>query len=331
MSVAKRLFDGLVMGGESAIQQLIDEKQDEYQYLDFKQAETDSAPMKDNDRKTLGKAISGFANTDGGVIVWGVKCAKKNGVDIPTELKAISKIDAFKTDLERETPQAAEPYVMGIEHKMIPGRELGAGYIVTYVPEWDGLPVKSCVAKSANFYMRTGGRFSQMPYSFLADRFGRRPQPKLRLKAQLVRDPSSHSATLKFYVINEGRGLATKIAVVYDANVPMCFVDGWGYASGFAVSTTPFKAEPLCWEAPPEMVIYPESSRVCAQYFDNLTPSQLDAFRMAGNVTYQAFCEGYSFKGELEVRSIKDTNYEQILEMAEVHTANSSHGTHPYL
>jgi hypothetical protein len=70
---------------ESAVTRLAEEGL----YLDFKQKADKNRPsLDDDDKANLAKSISGFANTDGGLIIWGVKAkaAAKDDPDVATEL-----------------------------------------------------------------------------------------------------------------------------------------------------------------------------------------------------------------------------------------------------
>ena len=79
MSRAEDIFEKLIYFGEDAIDEFIMSRQTEELFLDFKQAVSDGKSMRSlhpNDRSNLGKAISAFGNSEGGVLVWGVECSR---------------------------------------------------------------------------------------------------------------------------------------------------------------------------------------------------------------------------------------------------------------
>ena len=79
MSRAEDIFEKLIYFGEDAIDEFILNRQTEELFMDFKQAASDGKSMRSlhpNDRRNLAKAISAFGNSEGGVLVWGVECAK---------------------------------------------------------------------------------------------------------------------------------------------------------------------------------------------------------------------------------------------------------------
>jgi predicted HTH transcriptional regulator len=65
--------------------------------------------LEDDDRKNLAKALSGFANSSGGVLLWGVK-----GNPVPT-LMPITQIQIFMENLLQLGGLATEPSILGID------------------------------------------------------------------------------------------------------------------------------------------------------------------------------------------------------------------------
>ena len=79
MSRAEDIFQKLIYFGEDAIDDFIVNLQTEELFLDFKQAVStgkNGTSLHKDDRKNLAKGISGFGNSEGGVIVWGVECSR---------------------------------------------------------------------------------------------------------------------------------------------------------------------------------------------------------------------------------------------------------------
>ena len=70
----KEFYDSLDLEG---IKNLSKSKKEEGLYIDFKTMS--DAPMKKDDKKNFAKGLSGFANSSGGIIIWGV-IAKKSEV-----------------------------------------------------------------------------------------------------------------------------------------------------------------------------------------------------------------------------------------------------------
>ena len=86
MSRAQDLYDRLVAGGEAEVLSFIAQPVTEELFLDYKRSADNGQgrTLHDIDKNNLAKAISGFGNSEGGVILWGVDCRQdpKKG-DIP--------------------------------------------------------------------------------------------------------------------------------------------------------------------------------------------------------------------------------------------------------
>src|SRR5688572_6921061 len=103
MNRAEDLFKKLTESGVAAIDELIATRKSEELFLDFKRsADRGAGPhLHDKDRNNLGKAISGFGNSEGGVIVWGIDCSKGvDGADVASMKFALGDAPAFASRLE---------------------------------------------------------------------------------------------------------------------------------------------------------------------------------------------------------------------------------------
>src|SRR5579871_4078524 len=103
MSRAEDIFERLQKDGEKAIDEFIMTQQSEEMFLDFKRSANngDGTVLSDKDRNNLAKAISGFGNSEGGVIVWGIECKRDiDGADIPKAKFPIKNVKRFVSFLE---------------------------------------------------------------------------------------------------------------------------------------------------------------------------------------------------------------------------------------
>jgi hypothetical protein len=94
---------------EAAIDELIQNRQSEEHWLDFKRAATTGSASKlhGDDRKNLARAISGFGNSEGGIVVWGVDCTDDPLVgDVAKAKLAVEKAARFKSWLESAVSDA---------------------------------------------------------------------------------------------------------------------------------------------------------------------------------------------------------------------------------
>lgn len=172
-------------------------------------------PSRDDDaQRMVAKAISGFANADGGCLVIGAEARspKKDEPDAIQSLKPVQDAVAVKSRIENLVGNLIEPTLPGIRviHVLdVPGQP--TGFVVVYVPSTDALPVRS--RKHWNFFIRISAGTFPMEYFQLADMFGRRNKPVLSLWHQRGRIRMEHGAA--FYerefligIQNSGRAIA---------------------------------------------------------------------------------------------------------------------------
>ena len=188
MSAARQLFEQFRQDGFAMIEKAVNKKWQEHIHLDFKTPATKTGALEKDDRRNYAEALSGFANSDGGVIVWGVDCRpnRSTKVDEAQSRSPIKNVDRFFSDLNTQLAGLVEPGVEGVEHHRINDADRPEdGYIITLVPKGEGLPHMAHGPDQHRYYQRIGASFSPMQHFQLADRFARRPQPKLEFAWKL--------------------------------------------------------------------------------------------------------------------------------------------------
>lgn len=135
-----------------------------------------------NDRKTFATAVSGFANSAGGILMWGVDARKDRdtGIDSVVQLVPIASPERVCAALNSLTGTATSPIVEGVEHRIVPGDVETGGFIATLVPPSD-LPPHMAKFGENRYYKRSGDSFYQMEHFDIADMFGRRAMPVLEV------------------------------------------------------------------------------------------------------------------------------------------------------
>lgn len=183
-----------------AIEQFVTTGREEDLHLDFKNA-ADFA--RRDDRKSLAIALSGYANSDGGIIVWGVDARENDqGVDCASALQPLPDVQLCLTQLNTFTGQAVSPLVDGIIHKAIPSQNR-EGFCVSLIPASDAGP-HMAKAGEDRYFKRNGSAFYRLEHFDLADMFGRRQRPVLSVS--LVAERSG--ADIFIVIRNDGRGPA---------------------------------------------------------------------------------------------------------------------------
>ena len=183
MSRAEDIFQKLIYFGEDAIDEFIINQQTEELFLDFKQAVSigkNYVTLHRDYRKNLSKAISGFGNSEGGVILWGVECSRDIEVgDVAKAKIKVKNVYRFLSWLENAISGCTIPSHNKVRNHIICADENGDGYIATYIPRCEIAPLMS--TNNGAIYVRSGSNNVPAPYSVIAGMFGRRPQPNVEL------------------------------------------------------------------------------------------------------------------------------------------------------
>lgn len=163
--------------------ELIADREPESLFLDFKRSPNDGTArqLAPEDNKNLSKAISGFANSSGGVVVWGVDCRRDNatGNEVANKYPLLDA-GGFNTKLQSAISRTTIPPHPGIQVASFdePGRT-PAGYVALLVPQSLIGPIRSVVTN--HYHIRTGSDFGIVSHDVLAGMFGRAPQPNVDL------------------------------------------------------------------------------------------------------------------------------------------------------
>jgi hypothetical protein len=127
---ATELFERFVSGGEAVIDQFIAEQISEELFVDYKRVTNEGASPKleQSDRENFARAISGFGNSEGGIIVWGVDCRddRERG-DVPTTKYPIQNVKRFLSYLEGATSGCTLPPHDEVRHHLIKRRDPAKG------------------------------------------------------------------------------------------------------------------------------------------------------------------------------------------------------------
>lgn len=183
MSRAEDIFQKLVYFGEDAIDEFIINQQTEELFLDFKQAVSSGknfTTLHRDDRKNLAKAISGFGNSEGGVILWGVECSRDQEVgDVARSKIKVKNVHRFLSWVENAISGCTIPSHNKVRNHIVSVDKNGDGYLATYIPRCEIAPLMTTT--NASIYIRSGSNNVPAPYSVIAGMFGRRPQPNVDL------------------------------------------------------------------------------------------------------------------------------------------------------
>jgi hypothetical protein len=209
-----------IIGADSpvaVIESMIQSRHAENEFLEFKVGTLNPKEAK----RYWSRAVSGFANSEGGVLIWGVDARKMPSDDDPSvEIDAafqavpVPKPIEFADLLRRLLLEATIDPVSGIEVLSIPATN-GGGFVVCFVPEGKHKPYRAALEESRNYYQRIGDSFSVISHSFLRSLFYPQLSPALSItvsfKVTSVEEDEIISGRVSLH--NSGTGTARDIKV----------------------------------------------------------------------------------------------------------------------
>ncbi len=214
--IAPQVFNDLCQAGWAGISSFLDQEQPETLHLEFKQKSHTSKSWNDDDQDAFAKAMSGFANSDGGVVIFGVHARGQKGY--PDTVKSISPVEdvmRFRGAIDRCVQQLTDPPVSRVQiHHIINPDEPTKGVVAIYVPQSDAGPHRAARGRAETidrYYMRTASGTINMHHSLLAAMFGRSAAASLQTSFwyRLSRGRRHIEVLLK----NSGRGYAARPAI----------------------------------------------------------------------------------------------------------------------
>jgi hypothetical protein len=210
LPIASQTLEDVFRGLEGPdIHRWIADRRQEDLTLDFK-----TAPRlldTGEERKVLAKAISGFSNSSGGVIVWGVDAREDPATKVDAAIAPIplSEPERFLSNLTRYAGTAVSPPASRVVHRLVTSKE----FALTLVPESDSGPHMSTAEH--RYFKRSGDSFRPMEHYDIVDMiFGRRRRPQLELSA------SVDGNRIKIGIRNVGRVSAIAPYVALRASSP---------------------------------------------------------------------------------------------------------------
>jgi hypothetical protein len=147
-SLAGDLFARIKEGGASFLKAMVNSKPPtfEEEWREFKGGfsgpSSKPQPLCDEKIQDLwSTTLSGFANTSGGVLVWGIDARAtpspddpEKKVDAASGLRLVPNPDAFKSRLMELHQTATDPPVVGVQIESIKDTA-GDGFVVCLIPE----------------------------------------------------------------------------------------------------------------------------------------------------------------------------------------------------
>ncbi len=141
------------------LEELIGDGETENLYLECK---APSIPRLNKELQVhLAKSVSGFSNTTGGIVIYGISTTKHShsGLDVLTQMEPLGNVQKFEQQIHRTIPTLSTPPILNFHTKTIKKKASDSkGVVVTHIPKNDGDPVQS--AQDNLFYFRSGDDFT---------------------------------------------------------------------------------------------------------------------------------------------------------------------------
>jgi hypothetical protein len=210
---------------EADLQRLVDDREQENIHLEFKKKKERGHELHESDKFQFSRALSGFANSDGGILIWGVGTAAE---DRASALVPIDNVGEFQGRLKKILLNAVQPMVDQVRIETVASSGLeSSGYVSCLIPASDKAPHRAMLA-SREYFKRSTEGFYRLEHFDLEDMFGRRPVPRLELSARIIQSGSIGGGGSEQYkglavlaITNSGRGsakapyLALKVSGTY--------------------------------------------------------------------------------------------------------------------
>lgn len=181
MGRPEELFQRLKASGRETIGALIQARANEELFLDFKRScnNGQGTSLDPKDRAILSKAISGFGNSEGGVLLLGIDCPSERADRAATpQINALEQPGRFCRWILDAVSGCTVPAHPRVEAVAIPennGKD--SGFVAVLIPSSEMTPHQAI--PSRQYYMRAGSSFEPVPHAVLAGMFGRRPNSRL--------------------------------------------------------------------------------------------------------------------------------------------------------
>jgi len=199
----------------------------ETDYLDFK-AKPDPDPKNAKLKELWYEALSGFGNSGGGVLIWGIDARKDpdTEIDAACDVKPIKNPDGFKSLLIELQRGATDPPLGDVKIETWESSP-GEGFIVCLIPSGPFKPYRAEVSEKKQFFMRAGDKFFVPPVAVLRDLFYPQSHVVFQVEARLSwerglkPEPGWDQAriSIEIYLRNQGTATARDAYVILRTNL----------------------------------------------------------------------------------------------------------------
>lgn len=156
------------------------------------------------------KALSGFANSGGGILLWGIQTRTKDKYDVPDAIVLVANAKELAGKLETWKSTMVDPPVLGAEVRSISDKD-GKGFVVAFIPESSRKPHQAKADEChGQYYIRVGHQTLPASQSLLRTLFYPQFNPVLSLTPVTIGGGVSSGHNVSFRLKNEG------VSTLYD-------------------------------------------------------------------------------------------------------------------
>jgi len=214
------LIEEIDTKGYEIVEDFIARREAERFFLEFKTTEfadyASKRSLPSSDRKNLAKAISGFGNSEGGLLVWGIDArVDTSGGDYAKAVRPIQSVDSFRALLESFVSVVTIPAHRTIDNLILKKSPTDdEGVVVTVIPRSGDRPLQNINEGNFRYYMRAGDSFIPISDTLLRDMFGKEPTPEVAFMynvAEPKKVGDGLSVDIGVMAVNGGLGIAQDI------------------------------------------------------------------------------------------------------------------------
>lgn len=220
MDAAYYLLQQVKTQGIKLIDKWVQESLREDLHIDFKRKQNPRTwKMAADDKRNFSRALSGFGNSDSGLIVWGID-APGSGSALRTKVP-IRSVKGFAENLDSQVSRAVNPCIAGVENVVVFEDEANdSGYVITYVPKSINPPHRAEYEGLKQYYKRYGESFKIAEHYELEYMFGTRRVPLVGVfwsaTIELPHEsdlPAQVPCRIRIGVTNQGKAIASHVCL----------------------------------------------------------------------------------------------------------------------
>jgi len=211
-SNARALYEQIIAApdrGLSFLQDLVTTGAQENEWMEFKGAQQLDA-KEDNVKEIWSKALGAFANSSGGLLIWGINAPQKTANGISPAKDAAKLADRLGETLN----SVIQPHVPGVLITPVLHGSGPEGFVICFIPESRFAPHQSLFPRR-EFYFRCQDSSIPTPYAALRRQFQPSQGPILwaRLHLQVYKDNVGISVSPDLRIWNAGYSTANELQV----------------------------------------------------------------------------------------------------------------------